>query len=359
MPMYKYNLKLEFGSNVLKWFKINKRDLPFRKDKDPYKVWLSEIILQQTQMDTGIRYYKRFIKTFPNIIKLSEASEENVYSMWKGLGYYNRAKNLHKTAKIITTNFKGIFPTDYDELLKLPGIGKYTASAISSICFKERRFVIDANVFRVISRYVGVKENISKPNSYDHFEKISKKLAVKVEDIGLYNEALMDFGSLVCRPKKPKCNVCNNKKTCYSFINNTQEKYPIKEKIKKRKRRYFNYFAIENKSKYLIQKRTKKDIWNNLYEFFLIEDKNTSAAINLFKKNTNIEVGYFKPENTLKRLSQLSHQSIRIIFYRIFIRNKRDFCSIKKNLALKEIEKGEIQKVGFPKVIDNYLKYNS
>ena len=357
--MFKYDLKLEFGSNILNWFKTNKRDLPFRKDKDPYKVWLSEIILQQTQMDTGIRYYKMFIKKFPNIKSLSEANEETVYSMWKGLGYYNRAKNLHKTAKIITADFKGFFPTDYDNLLKLPGVGKYTASAISSICFKKRRFVIDANVFRVISRYIGIKEKINKPSSYSQFEEISKKLAKNIEDIGSYNEALMDFGSLVCMPKKPKCEVCDNKKTCFSFINNTQEKYPIKEKPKKRKRRYFNYFAIENKSKYLIQKRTKKDIWNNLYEFFLIEDKNSAAAINLFKKCSSFRLTNFKSDNTLKRLSQLSHQSINVNFHKIYIRNKRDFYSIKKNLSLKEIEKREIKKVGFPKVIDNYLKYNS
>lgn len=357
--MFKYDLNLEFGSNILKWFKTNKRNLPFRKDKDPYKVWLSEIILQQTQMDTGIRYYKKFIKKFPNIKSLSQANEEAIYSMWKGLGYYNRAKNLHKTATIITQDFKGVFPTNYDDLLMLPGVGKYTASAISSICFKKRKFVIDANVFRVISRYLGVKQNINKAGSYNHFEEISKKLSKNIKDVGLYNEALMDFGSLVCKPKKPNCKVCNNKKTCYSFINNTQEIYPIKEKPKKRKKRYFNYFAIENKSKYLIQKRTKKDIWNNLYEFFLIEDENFSDAISLFKQNTGLEINNLKSENILKKLSQLSHQSISVNFYKIFIKRNKDFYSIKKNLSLEEIEKREIEKVGFPKVIDNYLKYNS
>ena len=357
--MFKYDLKLEFGPNVLEWFKTNKRDLPFRKDKDPYKVWLSEIILQQTQMETGIRYYKKFIKKFPNIISLSEADEEMIYSMWKGLGYYNRAKNLHKTAKIIACDFHGIFPTDYDSLLGLPGIGKYTASAISSICFKKRKFVIDANVFRVISRYLGIKEKINKPSSYIHFENLSKNLAMNIKDIGTYNEALMDFGSLICMPKKPNCDICSNKKTCYSFINKTQETYPIKEKPKKKKRRYFNYFAIENKNKYLIQKRTKKDIWKNLYEFFLIEDKNSAAALKLFKKNTSIDIINFKSENTSKELSQLSHQSISVNFHKIFVRNNSHFYSIKKNLSLKEIEKREVQKVGFPKVIDNYLKYNS
>ena len=159
-------------------------------------------------MGTGIKYYKKFIKKFPKIEKLAKAKEETIYSIWKGLGYYNRAKNLHKTAQEIVNNYQGVFPNDYNDLLSLPGIGKYTASAISSICFNSKRYVIDANVYRVLSRYLGINKKINQSKSYKFFENLSKELAKSIKNTGAYNEAIMDFGSLICKPKNPKCDIC-------------------------------------------------------------------------------------------------------------------------------------------------------
>ena len=357
--MIKQESKLEFGAKVVRWFEANKRDLPFRKDRDPYKVWLSEILLQQTQMATGIKYYNKFIKKFPTIEKLAKANEETIYSMWKGLGYYNRANNLHKTAQRIVKNYQGVFPRDYNELLELPGIGKYTAAAISSICFNSKKYVIDANVYRVLSRYLGLNTKINKAGSYKYFETLSGELAKGIKETGTYNEAIMDFGSLICKPKNPKCEICNTRKTCFSYINNTQEKYPLKEKIKKKKIRYFNYFAIQNEDFYLMQKRNNDDIWKNLFEFYLIEDKSQKNAQNVFQGNLNLHKNVISYEETTQEVSQLSHQKIYVSFRGCFIKEKRDFSLIEKLLKLKRIKKQKTKNYGFPKVIDKYLKYKS
>ena len=357
--MIKQESKLEFGAKIVQWFEANKRDLPFRKDRDPYKVWLSEILLQQTQMATGIKYYNKFIKKFPKIEKLAKANEETIYSMWKGLGYYNRANNLHKTAQRIVKNYQGVFPRDYNELLELPGIGKYTAAAISSICFNSKKYVIDANVYRVLSRYLGLNTKINKASSYKYFETLSGELAKGIKETGTYNEAIMDFGSLICKPKNPKCEICNTRKTCFSYINNTQKKYPLKEKIKKKKIRYFNYFAIQNEDFYLMQKRNNDDIWKNLFEFYLIEDKSQKNAQNVFQSNLNLHKNVISYEETTQEVSQLSHQKIHVAFRRCFIKEKRDFSLIEKLLKLKRIKKQKTKNYGFPKVIDKYLKYKS
>ena len=357
--MIKQESKLEFGAKIVQWFEANKRDLPFRKDRDPYKVWLSEVLLQQTQMATGIKYYNKFIKKFPTIKKLAKANEETIYSMWKGLGYYNRANNLHKTAQRIVKNYQGVFPRDYNELLELPGIGKYTAAAISSICFNSKKYVIDANVYRVLSRYLGLNTKINKAGSYKYFETLSGELAKGIKETGTYNEAIMDFGSLICKPKNPKCEICNTRKTCFSYINNTQKKYPLKEKIKKKKIRYFNYFAIQNEDFYLMQKRNNDDIWKNLFEFYLIEDKSQKNAQNVFQSNLNLHKNVISYEETTQEVSQLSHQKIHVAFRRCFIKEKRDFSLIEKLLKLKRIKKQKTKNYGFPKVIDKYLKYKS
>ena len=357
--MIKQESKLEFGAKIVRWFEANKRDLPFRKDRDPYKVWLSEILLQQTQMATGIKYYNKFIKKFPTIEKLAKANEETIYSMWKGLGYYNRANNLHKTAQRIVKIYQVVFPRDYNELLGLPGIGKYTAAAISSICFNSKKYVIDANVYRVLSRYLGLNTKINKAGSYKYFETLSGELAKGIKETGTYNEAIMDFGSLICKPKNPKCEICNTRKTCFSYINNTQEKYPLKEKIKKKKIRYFNYFAIQNEDFYLMQKRNNDDIWKNLFEFYLIEDKSQKNAQNVFQDNLNLHKNVISYEETTQEVSQLSHQKIYVSFRECFIKGKRDFSLIEKLLKLKRIKKQKTKNYGVPKVIDKYLKYKS
>ena len=341
--------KSSFSGVLLDWFKVEKRNLPFRDTKDPYKVWLSEIILQQTQMKTGIEYYKKFIKRFSSISMLAESNQKEIYSLWEGLGYYNRAKNLLKTAKIIAKKHNGVFPKTYDELIKLPGIGKYTASAISSICYNEKRVVVDANVYRVLSRVFGIKTNISKPKAYKSFLTLSNILSKNTNRIGDYNEAIMDFGSVVCSPKKPACWSCVFKTNCIAYKKDIVNALPVKASKKKLISRDFNYYVFENNNRLLIRKRTQNDIWKNLYEFYLEEGKNKERTL-----QKEFEIQKIKPVIT-KDKGLLSHQKINIDFNHFQILNGSVFDKIKKELGLIEVKADKINRYGFPKVIANYL----
>ena len=351
--MNKDTLKTSFAKRLIKWYGREKRALPFRENKDPYRVWLSEVILQQTQMETGIKYYNTFIKNFPNIKSLANSSEKKVYSLWQGLGYYNRAKNLHKSAKIINKKYNGVFPDNYNELIKLPGIGKYTASAISSICYNEKRLVVDANVFRVLSRFFGISKDISKPSSYNYFLKFSEETAQKITDFGEYNESIMDFGGSVCLPKKPLCIKCVFKKDCFAKKEKKIKTFPIKKREIKIKKRFFNYIVFEDKNRVLIKKRIKKDIWENLYEFYLAEEQ-TLSSNSLSLNKTPMEDFILKSKDTAK----LSHQIIKINFYKL-----RDveynLEKIGKDLNMVIVKKSNLKNYAFPKVINNYLKSES
>ena len=351
--MNKDTLKTSFAKRLIKWYKKEKRALPFRENKDPYRVWLSEVILQQTQMETGIKYYNIFIKNFPNIKSLANSSEKKVYSLWQGLGYYNRAKNLHKSAKIIYKKYNGLFPDNYNELIKLPGIGKYTASAISSICYNEKRLVVDANVFRVLSRFYGISKDISKPSSYNYFLNFGEKIAQKITDFGEYNESIMDFGGSVCLPKKPLCEKCVFEINCFAKKEKKIEFFPIKNRVIKIKKRFFNYIVFEDKNRILIKKRTQKDVWKNLYEFYLAEDQTVSSKSLSFGKN---HMGYFSLKS--KDTAKLSHQIIKINFYRLK-GGEYNLEKIGEDLNMVVVKKSNLKNYAFPKVIDNYLKSES
>ena len=346
---------LSFSNQLINWYQKEKRDLPFRKTKDPYSVWISEIILQQTQMKTGLKYYNTFIKNFPKIEKLASASEEKIYSLWKGLGYYNRAKNLLKTAKIIVNNYDSQLPITSKELLTLPGIGKYTASAIASICYNEKIPVVDANVYRVLSRCFRIKKDISKSDSYNYFFNKSKTVSNNVKNMGDYNQAIMDFGSKICTPTKPQCPKCFLQKSCLSYKKNDMLDFPIKKRINKKKKRVFNYCIIEMNDFYLIQKRIKKDIWMNLLEFYMIENESIKKAQVYFKKNFK----KFKLSPKIKSKNHkgvLSHQIITVNFFSINVNKKSTFKAIEKEYKLQKIKKKDLIKSATPKVIDNYLK---
>ena len=345
---------LAFSSKLTGWYKKEKRMLPFRNTKDPYKIWLSEIILQQTQMITGLVYYKNFIIKFPTIQSLASSSENKIYSTWKGLGYYNRAKNLLKTAKIITKKHNGKLPKNSKDLILLPGIGKYTAAAIASICYNEKTPVVDTNVYRVLSRYFGIFYNTSKSNSYNHYYNISKSITKNVSKMGEYNQAIMDFGATICTPKKPHCNNCLLMLDCEAYKTNIVEKLPIKKKKLKKTKRFFNYFIIENKDSYLVQKRKKKDVWLNLLEFFLIENKSLIKAEICFLNK--LKLFELKPKLVSKNHKGiLSHQIINVNFFSIYISDLFMFNKIKKHLKVQKIKKRRFKKSAIPKVIDNYL----
>jgi len=313
--------------SLLKWYNFNKRDLPWRKNTDAYRIWVSEIILQQTKISNGKKYFINFIDKFPTINHLAEATEEQVLKKWEGLGYYNRAINLHKTSKTIVKNFNGNFPDSYDELIKLNGIGDYTASAIASICFNKYNPVIDGNVLRFLSRFHGIKRPIDSIIVKKEIKQIAYTLIIKTKSPGDFNQAMMEYGALVCKPF-PDCVKCIFKTNCISFKNNEVKLVPIKSKNKKKIKRYLNYLVfIDAHKKTLIKQRIKKDIWYKLFEFPLIEqdklinDIKTNNEFNNYLNENNIQIDKFEKDiHTIKHI--LSHQTLFISFHIINTKDK-------------------------------------
>ena len=313
--------------SLLKWYNFNKRDLPWRKNTDAYRIWVSEIILQQTKISNGKKYFINFIDKFPTINHLAEATEEQVLKKWEGLGYYNRAINLHKTSKTIVKNFNGNFPDSYDELIKLNGIGDYTASAIASICFNKYNPVIDGNVLRFLSRFHGIKRPIDSIIVKKEIKQIAYTLIIKTKSPGDFNQAMMEYGALVCKPF-PDCVKCIFKTNCISFKNNEVKLVPIKSKNKKKIKRYLNYLVfIDAHKKTLIKQRIKKDIWYKLFEFPLIEqdklinDIKTNNEFNNYLNKNNIQIDKFEKDiHTIKHI--LSHQTLFISFHIINTKDK-------------------------------------
>lgn len=315
---------MSLENQLLKWYLINKRDLPWRKNKDPYSIWISEIILQQTRVSQGTQYYNNFMKRFPNIEELSISKESEVLKLWQGLGYYNRAINLHKTSKEIFNNLKGIFPSRYEDLIKLKGIGDYTASAISSICFDEYNPVVDGNVLRFLSRYYGIKDPIDSKKTQSKVKEIGKKLIDKTESPGDFNQAMMEFGALICTPF-PDCNTCPLSSRCVALDKNEVEKLPVKLKKKKIKERFLNYIVlIDKKNNTIVEKRVEKDIWFKLNQFPLIETNfkvDDIMRISRFKKFINSQKISIKIEEYSRHNVKhvLSHQILQITFHKFKI----------------------------------------
>ena len=341
---------MSLENQLLKWYLINKRDLPWRKNKDPYSVWISEIILQQTRVSQGTQYYNNFMKRFPNIEELSLSKESEVIKVWQGLGYYNRAINLHKTSKEIFYNLKGIFPSRYEDLIKLKGIGDYTASAISSICFDEYNPVVDGNVLRFLARYYGIKDQIDSKKTQNKVREIGKKLIDKTDSPGDFNQAMMEFGALICTPF-PDCNTCFLSSKCVALNKNEVEKIPVKSKKKKIKERFLNYLVlIDKKNNTIIEKRVEKDIWFKLNQFPLIETNvkvDDIMRISSFKKfinsqKTPIKIVEYSRHN-VKHV--LSHQILQITFHKL---------KIEKEIS-SGINLSHLSNYNFPVPINNFI----
>ena len=260
-----------FSDKVVEWYLTHKRDLPWRETNDPYKIWLSEIILQQTRVIQGLPYYHRFVERFPTVHHLASATEQEVLRLWQGLGYYTRARNLHKCAKVVVTNNNGVFPDCYQDLLDLPGIGEYSAAAIASFSYKEPVAVVDGNVFRVLSRVFGIKEEINGPKGRKAFKLLAEQLLDQTNP-DQHNQAIMEFGALQCVPKNPLCSLCHLQPSCYAAQNNMQSFFPKKSKGKASRRRYVYYMVAQRGSSLLMRKRSKKDIWQGLYDFHSVEN---------------------------------------------------------------------------------------
>lgn len=339
---------------LLQWYSLNKRNLPWRESKDPYKIWLSEVILQQTRVEQGLPYYNAFINAYPTVDKLASASEDEVLKLWQGLGYYSRARNLHHAAKQVCAEFNSVFPTKYDDLIKLKGVGEYTASAISSFSSNEKKPVLDGNVYRFISRYYGIEDYIELPSTK---KKIMEILHDLIEEVPAdeFNQAIMEFGAIQCKPAKVQCNECVFRTSCYAYKNNLVNTLPLKKKKTERKKRYFNYFIVQSEAGYPIQKRTEKDIWKHLYEFPLIETDKALDLQALFEDSECKKIfpkGAEKIELKYEQKHLLSHQEIYAKFWHV-----KESSFLKYNAGKYVfIKDEEIMNFAFPRLIEQYLQ---
>ena len=263
--------KRYFSDKIVKWYADNKRPLPWRDTTDAYRIWLSEVILQQTRVAQGLPYYEQFVKTYPTVAALANAAEQDVLRLWQGLGYYTRARNLHKCAQTVVSEHDGMFPTSSKELLTLPGIGQYTAAAIASFAFGEAAAVVDGNVFRIFSRIFGIDTPINSPKGKETFTRLAQELLSYTKDPALHNQAVMEFGATFCTPKNPKCSQCPFPPTCVAFNGDLVNTLPVKIAPRKSKKRYFFYVVVEKNNSLLMRKREGKDIWHGLFDFILIE----------------------------------------------------------------------------------------
>lgn len=348
--------KTFFSSKIINWYKINKRDLLWRGLDDPYFIWLSEIILQQTRVAQGTPYYLKFSEAFPSIKDFAAASEEEILTLWQGLGYYSRARNMHFTAKMIVNDYEGEFPKTYKELLKLKGVGAYTAAAIASIAFGENVATVDGNVYRVLSRVFGVKTDIGSSKAKKEFFELANSLLPKGE-AATFNQAMMEFGALYCKPKSPNCQECIFAMDCYAFVHKKQSELPVKLKKIKVRKRYFHYLIFEFEDRVLLKKRSKGDIWQGLYDFYLLEKDSILATEKLLE-----ELDFTEKQNKiiLNQESEifkhlLTHQIIFAKFYHFKLKSKTLIEQIAKKLDLELYSLEKTNNLPKPILIKKYL----
>jgi A/G-specific adenine glycosylase len=273
---------MNFTDELVQWYLANKRDLPWRNTTDAYTIWLSEIILQQTRVEQGLPYFNRFVEKYPTASDFAAAHEDEVLKLWQGLGYYSRGRNMLKTARLVRQMYNGVFPESYDELIKLKGIGEYTAAAISSFSSNEARAVVDGNVYRVLARYFGIYDAINSTTGKKTFQSLATNLLNK-QNPALHNQAMMEFGAMLCKPKNPACGICPVHVGCAAFLNNATTVLPVKLKTVKVRERFLNYFLVTEGNTVLMNKRGDKDIWANMYDLPMVETPEMLPAHELAK----------------------------------------------------------------------------
>lgn len=348
-------MKKSFTQILMDWHRHqNDREMPWKGEKKPYRIWLSEIILQQTRVEQGMGYYHRFIQQYPTIQDLAKASDQQVFKLWEGLGYYNRCRNLLYTAREIVKQRNGIFPDTYEELLALKGVGPYTAAAIASFAYNLPYAVVDGNVYRVLARYCGIDTPSDSTEGKKMFNDLADQMLDKKEP-ALYNQAIMDFGATVCKPMAPLCSACPLQNGCAALATGKVNQLPVKEKTLQRRTRFFNYFILEYRQKIWVQQRTAKDIWQNLFEFYLVESEkqirwDIPLIQNWLKDQLSIHDAIILSK-TEPIVQQLTHQQIKGQFIHIQLKQKP--ASLKtgdwENAA-------RIQELAFPKLINSYLQ---
>ena len=341
---------MDFSNSLLHWYLQNKRDLPWRNTTNPYPIWLSEIMLQQTRVAQGMPYFHAFMEAFPTVFDLAKADEEQVLKLWQGLGYYSRARNMHKTAQIIAFELNGNFPNNYTDLLKLKGVGEYTAAAIASFAFNEVVPVVDGNVFRVLARYFDVETDIASATAKKEFSNLAKEL-IPNDNPALFNQAIMEFGALQCVPKNPNCEICIFNSSCAALQKKKVSELPVKLKKTKVTNRFFNYLIfLDNYNNTIIKKRIDKGIWHNLYEFPVIEsDKELNFDLIVSKieeKYSNLGIESVSKYNEVQIIHKLSHQKLHINFYKVDVMLE----------IVDEIHLDTLKNYPFPIVIYNFIE---
>ncbi len=345
-----------FTDSLKIWFSKNQRPLPWKGQKDPYLIWLSEIILQQTRVEQGLPYYNKFITAYPTVHDLAAAPDDEVMKMWEGLGYYSRARNLLATARFISKELKGVFPRTYKEVRALKGVGDYTAAAIVSFAYSLPHAVLDGNVYRVLSRYFGIHTPIDTTGGKKEFTELaSRVLDKKIPE--QHNQAIMDFGATHCKPKKPLCNSCLLKSSCHAFQQGEVNLLPIKSKKMKRKTRHFIYFCVKDPHHIYIRRREGKDIWKHLYEYPMLEVAEGTEISQNILQNSELWQQLFEGQTpVLENISPpykqtLSHQTIIAKFVNVFISRELEA----KKWGLLKIEPKKMENFAFPKIISCFL----
>lgn len=341
-----------FSEVLIRWYHTKKRDLLWRKTKDPYKIWLSEVILQQTRVAQGSPYYEKFIETYPTVTALANADEQEVLRLWQGLGYYSRARNMYTTAKIVVNDYDGVFPNNYENLLKLKGIGPYTAAAIASFAFDEKVAVVDGNVFRVLARVFGVETDISSHEAKKVFGELANEL-ISEESPSIYNQAIMEFGAIHCTPANPDCMFCVFAESCVANAKGMQAILPIKSKKVKVRNRFFDYFVIEKNGNFLMHQRPEGDIWTGLNDFYLVENEEKLSAIDEINDDFLQEM---LSKSIIKGHSEnfkhiLTHQRIEARFWHIVLNEE---VVTPAGYAFYSLD--EVELLPKPILIEKYLK---
>ncbi len=351
---------MDFAGEIIEWYQLNKRDLPWRNTNDPYIIWLSEIIMQQTRVEQGTPYFNRFAEKYPTVMDFASANEDEILNLWQGLGYYSRGRNMLHTAQTVMEEHAGYFPKSYHSLIKLKGIGEYTAAAIASFAANEPKAVVDGNVFRLLARYFGIDVPINSGKGKKVFTELANELIDKREP-GIYNQAAMEFGSLVCKPRKPECHSCTLRPGCEAYRTNKIDELPVKLKTHKIRDRYFNYILARNEQGILMNKRGPNDIWQNLYELPLFETEQITDVQSLkdhenFVSAFGINVNIRSVSGPVKHI--LSHQRLYATF--IEIENFSEQFTNKNGwfyVTMKDLESLAQPKLIF-QFLKNFLKLN-
>ncbi|WP_187264464.1 A/G-specific adenine glycosylase [Pontibacter beigongshangensis] len=342
---------------LIRWYGQHKRALPWRDTRDPYRIWLSEIILQQTRVAQGLPYYLRFAEAYPTVQDLAAASEDEVLRLWQGLGYYSRARNMHYTARQVVQDYNGIFPHNYAGLLRLRGVGSYTAAAIASFAFGEQVAVLDGNVFRVLARLFGITDDIAVPASRKTFQALADSL-VPADAPDTFNQAIMEFGAIQCTPLMPDCMFCPLQQVCFAFNHGMVQELPVKSKAKAAQPRFFHYFVFRHQHQYYLRKRLAGDIWQGLYDFYLFESPEKHMPVGelvkeLQQSGLQVEEQQVQlPRKDYKHV--LSHQKITARFYLIETKSRlRE--EVLKETRLAAFSAAEIEALPKPVLISSYL----